>query len=76
MKIYKVILQNTTNCENGFSCLNGGREKICKVESVVSDKVLFVKCLHTDNCYYKLSFGQEIICTCPTRKEIYNKYGI
>ena len=69
-------IQATANCKKGFSCLNGGRENICKVESTVSGKVIFVKCLNTDNCYYKLSFGQEIICTCPTRKAIFNNYGI
>ena len=66
--------QATTKCEKGFSCLNGGRENICKVERNF-DEVIFVKCLHTDSCDYKMSFGYSAICNCPTKKEIFNKYG-
>ena len=76
MKIEKIILQKTTDCEKIFDCLGNKNHIYCKVESVQLDNIHFVKCLYTEYCNYKLSFGQNFIYTCSTRKEIFDKYGI
>ena len=76
MDIDKEILKKTTNCEKNFECLNNDKHIYCKVEDCVNNKVHFVKCLNVDYCVYKMSFAQSFICNCPTRKEIFNKYGI
>ena len=75
MEISKEILEKTTNCDRNFECLNGGSIH-CEVENCVNKEVLFVKSSSTENCPYKLPYGYSNICTCPTRKEICNKYGI
>ena len=68
-------LKNTSKCAKGFSCLCGERECLCEVEYAVGDKVLFVEC--TDrSCRYRTDFGYSSICTCPARKEIFNRYRI
>jgi len=76
MDINKQTLKETTNCEKNFGCLNGHNHVYCKVESCVNNEVHFVKCLNEDHCLYKMNFGDSIICSCPIRKEIYNKYGL
>lgn len=76
MDIDKKTLKQTTKCEKGFDCLLRDDHVYCKVENCVSDEVHFVKCLNEEYCVYRMSFGESFICNCPTRKEIYNKYGI
>ena len=75
--ISKEIFKATTKCSSGFSCLSRVDKKdLCQVESVFAGKIHFVKCLHKKYCAYQRPFGYGIFCTCPIRKEIYNKYGI
>ena len=64
-----------THCANDFSCLAGKKECLCEVESTVG-KVIFIKSQFHIACKYCLSYGGSFICTCPTRNEIYNKYGL
>lgn len=75
MEITKETIEKTTKCLKNFECLNGGSIR-CKVEDCINNEVHFVKSSSTEYCPYNLSFGDDNICTCPTRKEIYNKYGI
>ena len=74
IEISENVINATTKCEKGFSCLSDNLEPACKVEYCVSNSVYFVKCLNTANCSYKVSFGDGHFCTCPIRKEIYDKY--
>ncbi len=75
MDIDKEILKSTTKCEKDFSCLRDKKHIFCKVEFCINDEVHFIKCLNEEYCTYKMSFGESFICNCPTRKEIFNKYG-
>ncbi len=75
MDINKEILKRTTKCEKDFNCLKDEKHVYCKVERCVSDKVHFIQCLIDGYCIYRMSFGESFICNCPTRKEIFNKYG-
>jgi len=70
------LLQATTNCRKGFSCLKGNSEDLCKVETCIDGKVHFIRCLNDEFCTYQHAFGVGYFCACPTRKEIYNKYNI
>ncbi len=68
--------QATTKCTSGFSCLcRVDKKDLCQVESVFVGKIHFVNCLHKKHCAYQRPFGYGLFCTCPIRKEIYNKYG-
>ncbi len=71
----KDVINNTTKCKKGLSCLKGNEEILCEVNDCVDGKVLFI--LPKDNtgfCEYKMAFGYSFICNCPVRKEIYNNY--
>ena len=69
-------IAETKRCNKGFSCLNGQRENLCQVETCINGKVHFIKCLNEESCSYKGTFGDGVICYCPTRKELYNKHGV
>ena len=69
--IIKEILQKTTKCDRDFECLNNDCRNQCKIDRCVNN-VIFLKNGTKNNCNYKLSFSEEKICMCPTRKEIYD----
>ena len=70
------ILQLTTKYENNFSCINGEGENMCKIKLCVNEEVHFINSKPGKICSYKMNFGNKEFCSCPTRKEIYNKYFI
>lgn len=76
ININEDIVKNTTKCKKCFSCLNSEAKDICRVELNVDDKIHFVKCISTNICDYRMSFGYSHVCLCPVRKEIFNRYNI
>ncbi len=74
MEIDEKIIADTIRCEKNFKCLSGNMNVYCQVENCINNEVHFIKCINKLNCSYKMSFGDSFICTCPTRKEIFNKY--
>ena len=73
LEIDNIILQETSCCDNDFKCLKNGIYPLCKVEHCINT-IHFVDC-KSEYCDCKLNFGYGNICTYPTRKEIFNKYG-
>ncbi len=69
-------IKNATKCRKGFSCLNGNRENMCKVELNIGDKIHFVKCIDDKPCDHRVPFGYSFVCLCPVRKELFNRYNI
>jgi len=75
-KISDNILNVTTKCPNNFGCLTEPDKYICKIDKIVGEDILFVK--HGNPhyyCPYAVTFGHSLVCTCPTRLEIYRKYS-
>jgi hypothetical protein len=70
-------LTRTTKCMKGFSCLSGEKECLCEIENNRPDgSVCFIRTENNLYCDYGMPFGFSYICTCPTRKEIHNRYHI
>jgi hypothetical protein len=70
----KETLEKTTKCEKK-GCLYD-ETIMCRVERAIKTDLLFVqadplKC----SCNYCVTFGDSFMCLCPTRQEIYLKYG-
>ena len=76
MKIDKKVLKKTTECKKNFVCLDNNSNILCKVVDSIKQEIHFVRCLTEIDCNYKLLYGDNCICTCPTRKEIFIKYEI
>jgi len=78
MKVYvsNEVMQSTTGCKKGFSCLEDNKKDLCKIGTSVDGEVHFIVCLNETNCSYERSYEEGFICDCPIRKEIYNKYKI
>lgn len=70
LAVSQEILDRTTKCTKGFTCLdtgNGGNRGLCEVAYEAGREVLFLKSKESLNCPYRLPFGLGQICTCPTR---------
>ena len=71
----KADLVQTTACDKQHQCL-AGEGAHCRVEKCVGNEIHFVKCLQSHYCKYVIDFGDSYLCSCPVRKEIFNKYNI
>ena len=69
-------LKKTGKCRKNHSCLSGERNDLCKVELNVDNKIHFVKCVNNEPCAFRISFGYSYICSCPIRKELFDRYNI
>lgn len=69
------VLEATTKCKKDFCCLNG-KGDLCTIADCVNDQILFVQVKDGEYCPYKQQFGNEFICGCPVRKELFDKYRI
>ncbi len=76
IQISEDTIKKTTKCQKSFSCLSGERKDLCEVESCVNDEIHFLKCMYNSLCRYRVPFGYSSVCTCPVRKELYNRYRI
>ena len=62
-------------CKKKFACLKD-QSTCCKVDDCINDSVLFVKSTYDAPCPYQQLFGNEFICNCPVRKELYDRHRI
>ncbi|MFH0977341.1 MAG: hypothetical protein V1874_16295 [Spirochaetota bacterium] len=67
-------IKATIKCNASFSCLKSDAHNLCKIERVISDKIHFINNKSRTTCNYITYFGDSIICSCPVRKEIYNRH--
>jgi hypothetical protein len=66
-----------TNCVNNFHCLEGDLDNGCEALDAESNPVVVTICRkRKSKCdYCKHIDDQQGICTCPTRIELYVRYG-
>lgn len=70
------VLKDTRRCRKNFICLTGEGECLCELRYCYNGKSYFIKADNNTTCNYKVSFANHVLCSCPTRKEIYNRYRI
>jgi len=75
MDIPEEVLQKTTRCEHGFSCLTKGECDGCKVERVLTENMLMLSMNGHIQCPYSMCFGYGFICTCPTHYALHADMG-
>lgn len=76
MIVHDDFIKAAIRCKKNHSCLSGDKDNVCKVEMSIGEKIHFIKCKNEDICNYRIPFGYSFVCTCPVRKELYNRYGI
>ena len=70
--------QKLTSCHNDFHCLLGDMEGVCKFFESGGSPIVVTGCpQRTRECHYCKPFDtKEGFCKCPTRIELYIRYGI
>lgn len=68
-------LARTTKCPSDFACLTCENHCLCPVERVAGEGTLVLRNTSPEACPYEGSSGSDSTCKCPTRFEIYERYG-
>lgn len=75
LQIPENIINDTSRCRKDFTCLTEG-ECLCNVKHCLNRKSYLINPDQCPQCNYRVSTGSVLLCSCPTRKEIYNRYNI
>ena len=75
LHINEGTLKSTDRCLKNFACLKD-RECLCEISQCTNGNDLVIKYERNKPCKYKVSMGNTILCSCPTRKELYGRYNI
>jgi hypothetical protein len=71
------ILKQTTKCQHDFACLNSDSYPVCGVLNQQSPSFLETSCIEEEPCPYCVPYtSTKGFCACPTRGELYRRYGI
>jgi hypothetical protein len=65
----------TTLCDKGFSCLERDMDDLCKIGIRFNGDALVIKCQDKISCPYRISKDSDKLCSCPTRRELFDKYS-
>ncbi len=74
--VSKEAVQACVKCPRGLSCLEESDRDLCRVASCVDGAMHFITCAHDGPCPYKQPVWERLLCNCPVRREIYNKYKV
>lgn len=75
LQISENIINDTTRCRKHFMCLTEVKS-LCKIKYCLNKKSYLVKPEKHKKCSYMVFADNIVLCSCPTRKEIYNRYNI
>ena len=70
------VRKKTTCCYKLFGCLTGNIHDMCEVQRPLAMGVTLVKSKSVNSCPYYVRIGESEYCTCPTRNQLYTRYGI
>ena len=76
LQVNEETLAETTKCLDDFTCLTGDSQCLGKVRYRMLGELLVVECPTLSSCWYCVPLASSHVCTCPTRKEIYNRYRV
>lgn len=60
-----------------FECLKDATRNVCKISAYIEENICFLYSLKTRRCSYRKKLAHDYyICNCPTRYELFERYGI
>ena len=69
-------LRVTTGCMYQFHCLENSGWDMCPVTRPIEPRGVLLEICLRESCPYLTSRQGRPLCTCPTRCEIYERYGL
>ena len=76
LEISAATLRGTTRCPFDFVCLLDPEAQVCPVQRTIAGDGVFVESRRGGTCPYVVSFGYGHVCTCATRLELHERYGV
>lgn len=76
VEISAKTLRGTTRCPFDFVCLRNPTAQVCPVRRVIAGDGVFVDVRREETCPYVVCFGYGHVCTCATRLELFERYGV
>jgi DNA-binding Lrp family transcriptional regulator len=73
--VEKRVLESADRCVHGHACLSDPNVALCRILAYVDTSPPFVGCLEQHACPYKEERDGRMICTCPVRRRIFQRYG-
>jgi hypothetical protein len=74
IEIRDEIKSSATWCNKNLSCLSPENKDLCKIAACVDQNFHLIVNEEPKYCSYQNSSVYGKSCSCPVRKEIYNKY--
>jgi len=66
-----------TKCDYNFICLKKEtRHEICEINRCVDNKICFLKKKNKKQCNHAVNYANTVICNCPVRIELFEKFDI
>lgn len=75
LQISDAVIKSASRCDKGRACIQSAGHVYCSVAHCVMHRIHFVECLNEKPCPYKTAVERAAVCTCPVRKEVFNRYG-
>ena len=69
-------VNRTTRCLHDHACLTSDGWEMCRLERKLEGNGAFIASRVRNFCPYVMSFGDDYICNCPTRLELYDRYHV
>jgi hypothetical protein len=69
------IIKSAVKCHRGLNCLTLNGIPDCNIHNKIAYEVGPKKEFNTE-CKYIIKFHGKYLCTCPVRKDIFNKYDV
>lgn len=76
LKISDTTRQLTKKCQRSFECLENEKLDMCTIKRCIEGNGCYLETSIFPDCNYQISLKDLKICSCPTRSELYKKYGI
>jgi hypothetical protein len=70
------VVARAAECEKNHTCLENTSNELCKGQYVSLEKFCCLEEICEEGCIYCVKLGDESICGCPVRIEIFNKYNV
>jgi hypothetical protein len=76
LQVGEEAFDRTTQCPHEFICLDEGKCARCRIKKTIPhDGLMILGDRPNGDCPYLMSFGCSWMCLCPTRHDLFERYG-
>lgn len=73
--VERQVLESADKCPHDHACLSDPGTTLCHILAYVGASPPFVGCLEQHPCPYRDERDGRMVCTCPVRRRVFQRYG-